>query len=87
MEVNALARNKLLRELSAVQFAAWELHLYLDTHKCDEKAKELHKKYVKRESELKAEYEECYGPLYSSTESGENWIKNPWPWDYKEADC
>ncbi|MBR6551257.1 MAG: spore coat protein CotJB, partial [Clostridia bacterium] len=25
-------RNRLLQKLSAVQFAMWELHLYLDTH-------------------------------------------------------
>ena len=48
---------KLMRELSAVSFAAWELHLYLDTHPCDEKALEMHKKYSERARELKEEYE------------------------------
>lgn len=80
-------RCKLLRELSAVEFAAWELHLYLDTHKCDEQALKLHKKYTDRAMELKAEFEECFGPLTHKSGSGEEWIKDPWPWDYKECDC
>lgn len=87
MEVNAVARNKLLKELSAVQFAAWELHLYLDTHKCDEKAMEMHKKYVERAKELTAEFEECFGPLNHESGSGAAWIKNPWPWEFMECDC
>ena len=39
---------KLMREISAVEFAAWELHLYLDTHPCDEKALEMQQNYVER---------------------------------------
>ncbi len=79
---------KLMRELSAVQFAAWELHIYLDTHPCDEKALEMHKKYTERAMELREEYEECFGPLTSDSGSGLEWVKNPWPWEYmKECDC
>ena len=78
---------KLLRELSSAQFAAWELHPYLDTHKCDEKAAEMHRKYSDRAAELSAEYEERFGPLTHNTESGAQWLKNPWPWEYKECDC
>ena len=48
---------KLLKEISAVSFAAWELHLYLDTHPCDEKAIEMHRKYTVRAMELRKEYE------------------------------
>lgn len=79
---------KLMRELSSVKFAVWELHLYLDTHPCDEKALEMHKKYSKRAKELTEEYEECYGPLTHKSDSGLEWVKNPWPWEYvKECDC
>ena len=38
-------RNKLLQKLSAAQFAVWELHLYLDTHPCDQNAVALCKKH------------------------------------------
>lgn len=80
-------KTKLLRELSAAEFAAWELHLYLDTHKCDEKAMDMYEKYARRAAELKLEYEESCGPISSDFAAGAEWIKNPWPWDYKECDC
>ena len=80
-------RKKLLMRLSATQFAAWELHLYLDTHPCDTKALEMHKKYSERAKELTEEYEECFGPLTHMGGSGLEWIKDPWPWEYKECDC
>lgn len=78
---------KLLREISAVEFAAWELHLYLDTHPCDEKAMAMHKKYSARAQQLTEEYEETFGPLTHRADSGFQWIKNPWPWENKECDC
>ena len=78
---------KLMREISAVSFAGWELHLYLDTHPCDEKALEMHRKYSERAMELKKEYEECFGPLTHYSGSGLDWIKDPWPWEYKECGC
>ena len=87
MEVSAVDKCKLLREISAVSFAAWELHLYLDTHPCDEKAIEMHRKYTERATELKKEYEECFGPLTHKSGSGYVWIKDPWPWEYMECDC
>lgn len=80
-------RCKLMREISAVEFAAWELHLYLNSHPCDEKAMEMHRKYTERAKELREEYEECFGPLTHTTESGWAWVKNPWPWEYMECDC
>jgi spore coat protein JB len=87
MEVSVVDRCKFLREISAVSFAAWELHLYLDTHPCDEKALEMHKKYSERAMELKKEYEECFGPLTHKSGSGYVWVKEPWPWEYMECGC
>ena len=37
--------------------------------------------------ELKEEYEECFGPLTHKSGSGFEWVKDPWPWEYKECDC
>ena len=39
------SREKLLRSLSSVQFALWELHLYLNTHPNDLSALAMHEKY------------------------------------------
>lgn len=80
-------RCKLMRELSGAQFAAWELHLYLDTHKCDKKALEMQREYTNCARELQAEYEEKFGPIVHTTESGAAWLADPWPWEYKECGC
>lgn len=77
-------RELLLRKLSTVQFALWELHLYLNTHPTDLEALALHEKYEVRCAALKQEYEEKYGPLSPSTGEGISWLQNPWPWDVKE---
>lgn len=72
--------NSLLYKLSAAEFAAWELHLYLDTHPHDRKAKELFREYVIKTEALRKEYENMYGPLSSATGYGKKWTKEPWPW-------
>lgn len=74
-------REKCLQALSAAQFAAWELHLYLDTHPNDENAKIRHEKYSAEYAALRTAYEEKYGPLSAKTGHGKNWLANPWPWD------
>ncbi len=77
-------REKMLRRLSAVQFAMWETHMYLDTHHCDTTALEMYKEYEKKYLKLKAEFEKQFGPLTVSAETSDEWLKNPWPWDYTE---
>ena len=43
-----MTRGMLLQKLDAVQFAMWELHLYLDTHPDDFAALSLYKKYEEK---------------------------------------
>lgn len=74
-------RAKLLRSLSAEQFAVWELHLYLDTHPCDKTAQRMHEKHSARAAELREEFEEKFGPLSTRTGEGCEWLKSPWPWE------
>ena len=74
-------RENLLRSLSSVQFALWELHLYLNTHPTDMEAIALHEQYELKLSKLRAEYEHKYGPLTPTVGEGVDWLKNPWPWD------
>ncbi len=80
------SREKLLRNLSAVQFALWELHLYLDTHTSDMEAIAMHEKYERKYAMLKKEYEEKYGPLTPTIGESLDWLKNPWPWETKGED-
>ena len=80
-------KESLLRQLSASQFATWELHIYLDTHSDDKKAYELYHKHVSRYETLKLEYESLYGPLSTGTGTTAEWLSDPWPWDITEEDC
>lgn len=79
-------RCKLLRDLSSAQFAAWELHLYLDTHECDKKALQMQRQYAEIAQRIKREYEELYGPLVTASGSGAAWLSDPWPWEGKECE-
>lgn len=80
-------RRKLLKELSAKQFALVEMVLYLDTHPND-KAAIAKKAELKTEvKKLTREFEEKYGPLTFGVDTGEHefeWVNDPWPWE-KEA--
>lgn len=78
-------REKLLSAIQISQFAAWELHVYLDTHPCDRAASEMHKKYSAETEALKKQYEKKYGPLVSANSDNADWLSDPWPWDYKEC--
>lgn len=83
-------RELLLRRLSAAQFAAWELKMFLDTHPNDVRALESMKKYQRQTEALGAEYEERFGPLTTNadfSETGWDWVNSPWPWEIKGDDC
>ena len=80
-------RNKLLQKLSAVQFAVWELHLYLDTHPCDQNAVTLCRKHEAEADMLRKEYTEKYGALTAECCNTTEWLSDPWPWDYTGGNC
>ncbi len=77
-----------LLRLSAVQFSAWELHMYLDTHPNDKSAAERYKKYMAQYNALLADFEQKYGPINQTDSKGNAWLSDPWPWDIsKECEC
>ncbi len=76
-----MKRDMCLRRLSALQFAMWETRIYLDTHPCDEEAKEMLKNYREKFDKLRAEYEKEFGPLTLNGINSDEWLKDPWPWD------
>lgn len=78
-------REKCLKSLSATQFMAFELHLYLDTHPNDANAMLRQKKYAAQYREQLADFEARFGPLTPDRGSGAAWLKNPWPWDIEEC--
>lgn len=74
----------LLKRLTALDFMAVDLQLYLDTHPNDKEAIDKYNDTIKEADMLRSVYEKNYGPLFSfrsynhSKEFG--WIDNPWPW-------
>ncbi len=74
-----------LTELQALGFAMYELALYLDTHRDDQEALALYRKYQQMYSQGRQEYEQRYGPLNHASPSqseGYAWLDDPWPWEY-----
>jgi len=72
-------RQKLLT-ISRVQFAAWELHLYLNTHPNDGAATLRYKELEAEYQRLVAEFEQEFGPLTLPAQ-GNAWLNDPWPWE------
>lgn len=76
-------QEKLMRQIYANKFSAWELHIFLDTHpnNCDA-AKLLDEAQAKIAS-LTEQYESMYGPFHETTHTASRWawITDPWPWD------
>ncbi len=77
--------RKLMDQIRAVDFALYEVVLYLDVypHSCD--ALETYHKLKTQREELHRAYEATVGPLTAfgneSTTSWD-WMKKPFPWEY-----
>ena len=84
------AREQMLREISEVSFAVNDIHLFLNTHPCDEKAMSYFREMNEKRNDMLHEFAEAYGPLTIS-EAGlsENdtwkWMEQPFPWEKEGA--
>lgn len=76
-------RESLMRQMNAVNFAMFDLHLYLDTHPGDCNAASQLEEARKTADGLMQKYEAAYGPLNQSMQNTSRWawIAEPWPWD------
>ncbi|WOC31966.1 MULTISPECIES: spore coat protein CotJB [Caproicibacterium] len=76
-------QERLMRKISACQFAMWELKIFLDTHPNDCGAMKRLAEYEKQTQDLIAQYEETYGPmnLNEMTANRVAWVQDPWPWE------
>ncbi|TYP57628.1 spore coat protein CotJB [Thermosediminibacter litoriperuensis] len=74
---------EMLREIQALEFAVYDLALFLDTHPCDKRALEDHTKLVHRLNQLRKVFEDRYGPLRLDSQSPYpyRYINDPWPWE------
>lgn len=81
-----MSKEKLLKRVAALNFAIYELRLFLDTHPNNQEAQEMMKSYKKKYLAVKEEYEKEYGPLTLNGYNSDEWLKDPWPWD-NSANC
>ena len=79
-----LAENCMSR-LQMLAFGIQELALYLDTHRDDQEALALYRRYQEMYNTYKNEYLKQNGPLTHTmvSQSPEyDWLNEPWPWEY-----
>ncbi|MGN0522060.1 MAG: spore coat protein CotJB [Eubacterium sp.] len=74
-------KDKLLRRVSSLAFAAHECRLFLDTHPNSAEAQAMFNEYKKKYQAVKDEYEKQFGPLTLNGYNTDEWLQNPWPWD------
>lgn len=81
-------REAMLKEIMKIDFALLDLGLYLDTHPNDTTALKRYNEYLAKSEELRAKYQELYGPLtlrYPTDGNYWKWIEDPWPWNKMEV--
>ena len=80
-------RSRWLNRLASYDFAAAELHIYLETHPDDVNAADALRYYETEGAKLRRAYEEKFGPLSPTNINGNRWawIADPWPWDTQEG--
>lgn len=79
-----MEREEMLSRLTALDFMAVDMALYLDTHPYDKEGIAIYNEVLKEADKARAIYEENVGPLCSyrsmSNEDKFKWCDNPWPW-------
>ena len=78
--------TKLKEQIQKICFAIDETILYLDVYPCSRDALSYYHKLIAQKNALVAEYETKCGPLtaYGNVSTSDwDWIKSPWPWEYK----
>lgn len=78
-------RQRLLTEISKVDFLLKDLNLYLDTHPYDQQAIEQFKQFNRMKKQLTKDYTKAYGPLELSILDDSmrewKWSLQDWPWE------
>lgn len=85
--VNDSVEDVPLAELMAIQFAAHDLSLYLNTHPNDKEAFETYKDLLMLYKEGTERYVRMYGPIMKTDMIGADsyaWLNGPWPWEGPE---
>jgi len=85
MMSNNDSRQRLMKQIQAYGFAAYDTHLYLDAYPDSKEALNAYNKYKKLEKRAIAEYEQKFGQITPPTEATSwSWVDAPWPWQLDE---
>ena len=74
-----------MSELQTLAFAVQELALYLDTHRDDQQALEVYRRYQQMYDHCLSQYRKAHGPLSHQDPADTPdyaWLDDPWPWEY-----
>ena len=85
--IKTVSREELFEYVRQIDFALYDITLYLDTHPCDQNALAYYKEYKKLYAQAVEAYTMYYGPLNADNvlvESEWTWTKAPWPWEGEE---
>lgn len=80
-----MSKYEMLKQITALSFTLFDLHLYLNTHPMDRAALSMYNSILPQAMMLQNEYEKMYGPLSAAVCSPLpwQWINEPWPWEYE----
>lgn len=76
--------DSLMRKLQEVEFAIYELTLYLDAYPESQEALKHYHSLMDARRSLVAEYQSKRGPLTmygNESTSSWDWASTPWPWE------
>lgn len=76
--------DSLMRKLQEVEFAIYELTLYLDAYPESQEALKHYHSLMDTRKTLVAEYQSKHGPLTmygNESMSSWDWASTPWPWE------
>lgn len=79
-------KNKIAEKIRQIDFAMYELNLFLDSNPNNERAIRLLESYRKAKANLIKDYEEKYGAYIVTfddvpAKAPFSWTKGPWPWE------
>ena len=81
-----MSKSELKKRIFEIDFAIYDLVLYLDTHPTSKKAMELLEEYRNKRKEILAQYENNFGKFIGTINDVKangcwQWLSSPWPWD------
>ncbi|MCL2202849.1 MAG: spore coat protein CotJB [Defluviitaleaceae bacterium] len=81
-------RDTLLHKITALDFMAVDLQLFLNTNPHNREALEIYNDTVAKATAARRQYEAQFGPLTGARDPsgpGWPWMDEPWPWQNERS--